>query len=488
MVQNNTNRRQYYRQRPALGRNLQLPNAACSYCGFHHEGRGCTAYGKDCRSCGKKNHFASMCRTGNKQVDQQNKRGMIPRENRRNVRKTVENNLSEDSDQYDCSDEDDYFEGSIKHIVKIGKVKAVSRQSDTQKTVKIHLGDVEMKVEPDSGADVNLMDEFNFTNLRKLSGNKLKLEKSKVELSTLQSFLSVKGEFRTVVRNATCGIETKFIVIKGKINSLPLLSKATLLELGMMQIRPDGSFAKPNDLRVTNKSMKLDVNQVTEKRKTEMTEILDEFGSVFEGIGKIRDNKNDNELYVKVNMKPGIAPVSQKPRQVRTKLGYIQRKHNDREITEEKEINKRDKCYKEKFKHKAENRNTRKYDFKIGDYVLLERNKRDKWSTAYEPAFYNTFVINGSTVGARRVSDGREIHRDASKFKLANALVQDEDYGPPARQAREGADWREDLLRTEYKQTRNCVQNQGLCDNRQTLNDRSRREHRMPPHLNDYVM
>jgi hypothetical protein len=50
-----------------------------------------------------------------------------------------------------------------------------------------------MKVELDSGADVNLMDEFHFTNLRKLSGNKLKLEKSKVELSTLQSFLSVKG-------------------------------------------------------------------------------------------------------------------------------------------------------------------------------------------------------------------------------------------------------------------------------------------------------
>jgi ethanolamine ammonia-lyase small subunit len=38
-VQNNTNRRQDYRQRPALGRNLQLSNAACSYCGFHHEGR-----------------------------------------------------------------------------------------------------------------------------------------------------------------------------------------------------------------------------------------------------------------------------------------------------------------------------------------------------------------------------------------------------------------------------------------------------------------
>jgi hypothetical protein len=63
------------------------------------------------------------------------------------------------------NDENDYFEGSIKHIVKIGKVKAVSRQSDTQKTVKIHLGDVEMKLEPDSGADVNLMDEFHFTRI-----------------------------------------------------------------------------------------------------------------------------------------------------------------------------------------------------------------------------------------------------------------------------------------------------------------------------------
>ena len=55
---------------------------------------------------------------------------------------------------------------------------------------------------------------------------------------------------------------------------------------------------------------------MTEKRKTEMTEILDEFGSVFEGIGKIKDNKNDSELYVKFNMKPGVAPVAQKPRQV----------------------------------------------------------------------------------------------------------------------------------------------------------------------------
>ena len=37
-VQNNTNRRQDNRQRPALGKKLQLSNVACSYCGFHHAG------------------------------------------------------------------------------------------------------------------------------------------------------------------------------------------------------------------------------------------------------------------------------------------------------------------------------------------------------------------------------------------------------------------------------------------------------------------
>jgi hypothetical protein len=34
------------------------------------------------------------------------------------------------------------------------------------------------------------------------------------------------------------------------------------------------------------------------------------------------------------------------------------------------------------------------------------------------------------------VSDGKEIHRDASKFKLANALIQEDDEnGPSAKEA-----------------------------------------------------
>ena len=37
--------------------------AKCRYCGRQHQPRKCPAYGQTCRNCGKKNHFASVCRS-----------------------------------------------------------------------------------------------------------------------------------------------------------------------------------------------------------------------------------------------------------------------------------------------------------------------------------------------------------------------------------------------------------------------------------------
>ena len=47
------------------------------------------------------------------------------------------------------------------------------------------------------------------------------LQPSETELNTLQSNLTVKGEFEAVFRNKTCGTLTRFFVIKGRINSPP---------------------------------------------------------------------------------------------------------------------------------------------------------------------------------------------------------------------------------------------------------------------------
>ena len=107
-------------------------------------------------------------------------------------------------------------------------------------------------------------------------------------------------------------------------------------------------------------------------------------------------------------------------RQVRTMIDTISKK------PEEEDMDKRDSEYKEKIKKSKENRNTKDHHFIVGDYVLLKQTKKNKWTTAYEPNFYKIYRIDGSSIAARRQMDGREVYRDASKFKLANSVINDE--------------------------------------------------------------
>jgi len=109
-------------------------------------------------------------------------------------------------------------------------------------------------------------------------------------------------------------------------------------------------------------------------------------------------------------------------RKIRTKLETL----NPTETPSKEEINQRDKDYKEKIKTQRENRNTRPHNIIKGDCVLVEQNKRNKWSLPYEPSFYTVTEVNGSAVTARRLSDGRTITRDGSKFKIANHLMSSE--------------------------------------------------------------
>ena len=67
------------------------------------------------------------------------------------------------------------------------------------------------------------------------------------------------------------------------------------------------------------------------------------------------------------------------------------------------------------------------------DYVLLKQQKSNKWWTAFESAFYVVCEIHGSLITIKRIKDGRELCRDASQLKLANALVEtDKDLMLPA--------------------------------------------------------
>jgi len=101
--------------------------------------------------------------------------------------------------------------------------------------------------------------------------------------------------------------------------------------------------------------------------------------------------------------------------------------------------------------------NIKEHNFCMGDYVLLSQKKVNKWSTAYEPIFYTVIRISGSTITARRVIDGREVTRDSSQFKLANALMHEE-----SAKGRDSEDWREELLMNYGSPSEQVVQPQAI--------------------------
>ena len=74
--------------------------------------------------------------------------------------------------------------------------------------------------------------------------------------------------------------------------------------------------------------------------------------------------------------------------------------------------------YKKKWADQHRHPKCQQHHFKIGDKVLLKKRKVNKWSTAHEKGNYEITEICGSSIGARRTSDGRTIQRDASKFRL----------------------------------------------------------------------
>jgi len=106
---------------------------------------------------------------------------------------------------------------------------------------------------------------------------------------------------------------------------------------------------------------------------------------------------------------------------VRTKLDYIEPEPQRNE--KDNIIDRRDAEYKQKMKQQREGRKTRENNLLLGDYVLVKQPRKNKWSTPYEPVFYVVCSIRGSQITARRVTDGRTVCRDASQFKLANAVI-----------------------------------------------------------------
>ena len=122
----------------------------------------------------------------------------------------------------------------------------------------------------------------------------------------------------------------------------------------------------------------------------------------------------------------GVTPYeAMHGRPIRTRLDHENARKTDH-IEKDKEIDERDKEYKKRMTHQK--RNVKKHKFALKDYVLLKQKKTNKWTTAFEPAFYTITKIQGSSITIRRIKDGRELCRDASQLEPANSLVGTKEY------------------------------------------------------------
>lgn len=74
----------------------------------------------------------------------------------------------------------------------------------------------------------------------------------------------------------------------------------------MLQIKEDGYFAEQNDTRIPN-------TEYYVSSVTATGEIIGQHEAVSTGIGRVRDVRNNKELYVHFHVKEEAAPVAQKP-------------------------------------------------------------------------------------------------------------------------------------------------------------------------------
>ena len=149
-----------------------------------------------CNICSRYNLFAAVCRYerdthASTQNSSQPGSGYQNRRKRR-VKRTKETDL--DSDQFS----DDEFLTYVDKLVK--------KTYGLKKTIPLMVNDIHIRAEPDTGADVNVMDEYQYrASLQHMSTSKMDLQNNRVELRKLQNELLIKGEFKAILKNQTCG-------------------------------------------------------------------------------------------------------------------------------------------------------------------------------------------------------------------------------------------------------------------------------------------
>ena len=95
-----------------------------------------------------------------------------------------------------------------------------------------------------------------------------------------------------IIENETRQAQVQLIIVQGKINSLPLLGRTILEELGIVKIDESGRFKEPNKPGITHNIRKIEEKQIT------INELLEPIKTTFMELAKQPETeKKYNYIY-----------------------------------------------------------------------------------------------------------------------------------------------------------------------------------------------
>lgn len=252
----------------------QTPAKECGNCGRKHEPEKCRARGKTCNECGKRNHFAAMCRSRKRQSSKTNKTGV---------------RVIEDSDE---DDEDVYI---------ISDVAAVTLDDSQLVTFRLDSGNY-MRFQPDTGAQCSVIP----VHLYKKAAKDSKLRKVTPVKSAISAYggsqLPVVG--RVLLRvwrdNAKCLLDCKLVQNE---DIRPILGRKACIGMNIIKYTDNDAINKST----TDGSAVFTVNNDESLSKEN---ILQRYPKVFsEKVGQL-----EGKYRIKVDST--VNPVQHAPRRV----------------------------------------------------------------------------------------------------------------------------------------------------------------------------
>ena len=270
----------------------------CFNCGKsypHPDEYPCLAKGKTHHTCGKKNHFQSVCRSGPKKP---------PAGATRNKKICAVQHAHTPIKQENSASSSSLSSESSSEII-FGIHKSDTSLSSKAK-VKLNNHDIEMMT--DSGASINIHDKETFEHTQR-SQSLLQLTKAKDNAFAYcaQNPLQIIGKFDTTIettKNMTVG--TFYITehSTGNLLSYKTATELALLKINVDRVQIDKSMQNPSSKEGNHK-------QHSHIPRDMSTRLIKEHSNLFQGVGKLKDAKI--HVYIDENVCHVAQPAQRVP-------------------------------------------------------------------------------------------------------------------------------------------------------------------------------